>query len=118
MRRLRRTAEEEATDKIAAGLILYPLAWIGEGWLIWKAAGQPGLLLFLALLAPSGWLALSWGDRLVRVERQARALSQLGGDPLLRQRLRAERHALVSELTALAARVPEAVRAGQTGHEP
>ena len=118
VRRLRRTAEEEATDKIAAGLILYPLSWIGEGWLIWEAAGQPGLLLFLALLVPSGFLALSWGERLVRVERQVRALSQLGGDPLLRQRLRAERHALVGELTVLAARVPEAVRVGQSGHEP
>src|SRR5205823_5748109 len=30
VRRLDRTDEEEATDKIAAGLVLYPLAWTAE----------------------------------------------------------------------------------------
>src|SRR5262249_47264375 len=64
VRRLRRTAEEEATDKIAAGLLLYPLCWLAEGWLVRAVAGRPGLLLFLALLVPSGLFALSWGERL------------------------------------------------------
>jgi glycerol-3-phosphate O-acyltransferase / dihydroxyacetone phosphate acyltransferase len=116
VRRLRRTAEEEATDKIAAGLLLYPLCWLAEGWLVRAVGNRLGLLLFLALLVPSGLFALSWGERLARVERQARALSQLVGDPFQRRRLRLERRKLVDELTALAAMVPDAVRVGADDH--
>src|SRR5439155_4547215 len=31
---MRRTEEEEATDKMAAGLVLYPLCWALEAWLV------------------------------------------------------------------------------------
>src|SRR5262249_9526378 len=48
---MRRTEDEEATDKMAAGLVLYPLCWAAEAWLVERVAGAAGLAVFLLLLA-------------------------------------------------------------------
>ena len=103
VRWLGRTIEEEATDKMAAGLVFYPLCWLVEGWFCGRLWGAWGLGAFLILLAPSGLLALAWRERLERVGRQARAFGRFLADARLRDDLRAERHALVTELTRLAA---------------
>src|SRR5207249_11778153 len=60
---LGRTAEEEATDKMAAGLVLYPMCWALEGWLVWRLAGLALFLTFLLAVIPSGVLALAWRER-------------------------------------------------------
>lgn len=107
VRWLGRTIEEEATDKIAAGLVFYPLCWILEAWLCWRLGGGWGVGVFLVLLIPSGLLALAWRERLERVGLQARAFGRFLADRRLREDLRAERRALVTELTRLAALVRE-----------
>jgi len=96
------TDEEEATDKIAAGLLLYPLAWIAEGWAAWALGGPLALLLFLLALPITGFLALAFSERLERVGREARAFLVALGHRGRRERLRREREALVRELEALA----------------
>ncbi len=106
---LGRSAEEEATDKMAVGLVIYPLLWGVEGWLIWRVAGRGALLVFLLLLVPSGLLALAWRERLGRVVRQARAFLSFLADRALHRRLLEERRALVAELHELADRVPPEV---------
>src|SRR5215813_6645811 len=68
-KRLGRTAEEEATDKMAVGLVIYPLLWVIEGWLVRSLAGRGALVLFLLLIVPSGLLALAWRERFGRVVR-------------------------------------------------
>jgi 1-acyl-sn-glycerol-3-phosphate acyltransferase len=103
------TDEEEATDKIAAGLVLYPLAWCLEGWLAWRYGGGVALAVFIALLVPAGFVALSWRERLARVEREIRGRARLVRDPGLLARLRVEREALLRELKDLA------VEAGKQG---
>lgn len=110
------TEEEEATDKIAAGAVLYPLCWIAEGWLVWRLAGGAALAVFALLLVPSGLLALAWWERLDRVGRQARAFLRFLGERDLHQSLMRERRALVEEVRALAARVPAAASASG-GHD-
>jgi 1-acyl-sn-glycerol-3-phosphate acyltransferase len=110
VRWLDRTAEEEATDKLAVGLVLYPALWAAEGWLVHRVAGGLGLAVFLVLLAPAGVLALAWRERLHRVGRQARAFLRFLADPQLHARLLAERRALVEELGRLAELVPPEVR--------
>ena len=100
------TAEEEATDKMAAGVVLYPLLWIAEGWLVWRLAGFRVLVVFGLLLVPSGLLALAWRERLGEVTRQARAFFRFLGDRDLHRSLMRERQALVEEVRGLAARVP------------
>jgi glycerol-3-phosphate O-acyltransferase/dihydroxyacetone phosphate acyltransferase len=99
---MHRTEEEEATDKMAAGLVLYPLSWAFEGWLVERAAGVPMLVVFLLLLAPSGLVALAWRERLARVARQARAFAGFVADRRLHADLITERRALVNEAMALA----------------
>jgi hypothetical protein len=109
VKRLGRTREEEATDKMAVGFVIYPLLWCIEAWLVRRLAGRVGLLLFVSLIAPSGLLALAWHERLGRVMRQARAFFWFLADRDLHQRLLAERRALVAELRGLGDRVPPAV---------
>jgi len=109
VRRLGRTAEEEATDKMAVGLVIYPLLWAIEGWAIWRLAGRGALVLFLLLIVPSGLLALVWRERLGRFIRQARAFFWFLADRDLHRRLLDERRALVGELRELADRVPPEV---------
>jgi hypothetical protein len=94
--------EEEATDKIAGGLVFFPVAWALEAWLVERLAGIGMLAVFLALLVPSGLVALAWRERLERVTRQARAFGRFLFDRRLHADLVAERSALVNEAGALA----------------
>jgi len=107
---LRQTAEEEATDKMAAGVVLYPLLWAVEAWLLGAVAGRAVAVLFLLLLVPSGLLALAWQERLGAVARQARAFVNFLIDRDLHRRLLEERRALVADLRALAEMVPPEAR--------
>jgi 1-acyl-sn-glycerol-3-phosphate acyltransferase len=106
VKRLARTSEEEATDKMAVGLVIYPMLWIAEGWLVWRLSGRGALGVFALLIVPSGLLALVWRERLGRVARQARAFLSFLTDRGLHRRLLDERRALVAELRELADRVP------------
>ena len=106
VKRLGRTEEEEATYKMAVGVVIYPVLWALEGWLIWRSAGRGTLIVFLLLIVPSGLLALLWRERLGRFIRQARAFVWFLADRDLHRRLLDERRALVAELSELADRVP------------
>jgi hypothetical protein len=96
------TGEEVATNKIAGGLIFYPLFWLLEGWLLWHYWGGAALLAFIVLLVPAGFVALSWRERLARVEAGIRGYLRLRREPGMLERLRAERDALLKELQDLA----------------
>lgn len=109
VKRLGRTAEEEATDKMAVGLVIYPLLWVIEVWLVRSLAGRGALLLFVVLIVPSGLSALMWRERLGRFVRQARAFVWFVTDRGLHRGLLDERRALVAELRDLADRVPAEV---------
>jgi hypothetical protein len=110
-RRLGTTSEEEATDKIAVGVVIHPLLWALEAWLAWRLAGRGVLLLFILLIVPSGLAALLWRERLGRFVRQARAFVWFLTDRGLHRRLLDERGALVADLVELADRVPPEVLA-------
>ena len=101
------TDEEEATDKIAAGLVLYPLAWAAEGWAAFALGGKVALVVFLAALLPTGFFALSWHERLENVAEEARAFVRFLGDRDLPRRLRQRRQALAAELAELVRLAPE-----------
>lgn len=106
------TPDVEATYKIFGGLLFYPLSWIAEGWVAWRAGGTVGLALLLALLLPSGFLALAWRERLARAANEARALWRFLRHPGLRRHLAERREELARELDALAREVPPEVLAG------
>ena len=112
VRLLRPQADVEATYKLAAGLVLFPLAWLAEGWLLWRGEGGWLLALFLGLLAPGGFFALAWSERLGRLSRETRALLRLLLDRDLAHHLAGRRRAILEDMDAALARVPEAVLAG------
>ena len=107
VRLLDRTAEEEATDKIAAGLLLYPLAWAVEAFLVLRFGGGWALAAFLVALFPLGFFALGWRERLLRLERELSAFFRFLRDRELPRRLGERRQVLAAELRALARAVPE-----------
>jgi 1-acyl-sn-glycerol-3-phosphate acyltransferase len=107
VRRLHATDEEEATDKIAIGLLLFPLAWALEAWGTVHWRGPWAAVAFLALLFPTAFAALEWDARLRRLARDLRAFAACRRDPGLPARLLARRQGLAAELRELARRVPE-----------
>src|SRR5262249_19735129 len=94
VRALHATDEEEATGKIAAGLLVCPVAWAVGAWAASRLGGQGGLLLFAVALVPCGFFALAWRERLDRLRREARGFFASRGDPGLRERLQRERERL------------------------
>ncbi len=110
--------DAEATFKLAAALILYPAVWIAEGWTAWRLGGGWLLAVFVVALLPTGFFALTWAERLGRVIREARGLFRFLVDRDLHRHLRSRRRALMEELTALLALVPESVLAGRAEERP
>jgi 1-acyl-sn-glycerol-3-phosphate acyltransferase len=112
-RLLRPGPDVEATYKLAAGLVFYPLAWLLEGWLAWRTGGGVLLALFVVLLGPGGFFALAWAERLRRLYREGRALLRLVVDRDLGRLLGMRRRVILAELDAAVARVPLPVLAGR-----
>jgi 1-acyl-sn-glycerol-3-phosphate acyltransferase len=104
--------DTEATYKLAGGLVIYPLAWLGEGWAIARVAGGATAIAFAAALLPAGFFALAWRQRLESVTGEARALLHFLARRGFHARLAGRRRALARQLERLATRVPEAVLAG------
>jgi glycerol-3-phosphate O-acyltransferase / dihydroxyacetone phosphate acyltransferase len=112
-RLLRPSGDVEATYKLAAGVVLYPLAWIAEAWLLWRVGGGGLLALFIVLLVPGGFFALSWSERLGRLYRETRALLRLLLDRDLARHLAERRREILAEMDAAVVRVPEPVLDGR-----
>ena len=108
VRLLPHTDEEEATDKIAAGLVLFPLAWFAEAYAVFAVGGGLALVIFLAALLPTGFFALAWRERLEHVNQEARAFARFLRDRDFPHRLRQQRQALAKELIELVRLAPEA----------
>ena len=102
----------EATYKVAAGLFLYPLAWLAEAWALWRLGGGPLLALFVLLLLPSGFFALGWSARLGRVARDTRAWLAFLRDRDLHRHLALRRREIMGELAALVDLVPASALSG------
>jgi len=102
----------EATFKIFGGLLFYPLSWIAEGFVAWRAGGVTALAAFVLLLLPSGFFALAWRERLARAASEARALWRYLRHPDLRRHLAERREELAQELDALSALVPPEILSG------
>jgi hypothetical protein len=94
-------------------VVLYPLAWIAEAWLLWRWGGGGLLALFVLLLAPGGFFALAWSERLRRVSRETRALLRLLLDRDLARHLAERRREILAEMDAAVAQVPEPVLDGR-----
>jgi 1-acyl-sn-glycerol-3-phosphate acyltransferase len=113
VRALRPEADSEATYKVAAGLVLYPLCWLAETWLARRIGGGWLVAGFLACLVPAGLLALTWRARLARVGADARGFARFLLARDLYHDLLVRRRALQAEMRALAALVPDDTLTGE-----
>jgi len=110
---LRPEPDVEATYKLVAGIVIYPLAWIALGSVLWRGVGGWPLALFVVLLIPGGFFALAWSERLRRLYRESRALLRLLVDRDLGRHLGERRRVILEEMDRAVARVPEPVLAGR-----
>jgi glycerol-3-phosphate O-acyltransferase/dihydroxyacetone phosphate acyltransferase len=115
---LRPGPDEEATYKMAAATVLYPLSWLAEGWLAWRLGGWWAVVAVVLALLPTGFLALGWRERLGRLGRETRGLLVFLFRRDLGRQLAAQRGGLVEEMTALARSMPADVLAGRAGPAP
>lgn len=106
VRRILRDDEEEATDKLAAGFVFFPILWILEGALAYQLGGPLWAGFFALAILPLGLLAIWWRERLEHVLREGRAFVREQRSPDLVRSLRERRQALVNELSELAKLVP------------
>jgi len=105
-------ADVESTYKVAVGLVVYPVCWLLEGWLIWRLGGGGVLAVFGLFLLPTGFFALSWTQRLDRVRRDTRGLLTVLMDRDLRSHLLERRRAIMAEFQELLRQVPGRVLDG------
>jgi 1-acyl-sn-glycerol-3-phosphate acyltransferase len=105
---LRPEPDGEATFKLAASVVLFPIAWAGEGWVAWWLGGGWLLAAFMAGLAPGGFVAIAWSERLGRARRDVQAWLRFLGDRDLQRHLAARRRAIMRELEDLVALAPPA----------
>ena len=71
-RLLRPEPDVEATYKLVAGVVIYPLAWIAEGWLLWRVGRRRGRSRSSSSCSsPGGFFALAWSERLRRLYRES-----------------------------------------------
>jgi 1-acyl-sn-glycerol-3-phosphate acyltransferase len=103
----------EATYKIAGGVVIFPLAWALETWLVARWCGPWAAAWLVLALVPTGLFALAWQARLQDLAREATGLLHFLARRGLRARLLERRRALAEELERLAARVPPPVLAGE-----
>ena len=113
VRLARPDADTEATYKLAGGIVIYPLAWVIEAWLVHRWGGRAWLVVFLLALLPCGFFALAWQARVRNVAREARGLLHFLARRGLHERLIERRRALADDIERLAARVPDAVLTGE-----
>jgi len=112
VRALNPEADVESTYKVAVGLVVYPLCWLLEGWVIWRLGGGALLAVFVLSLLPTGFFALSWTQRLDRVRRDTRGLLTVLMDRDLRSHFLERRRAIMAEFQELLRQVPGRVLDG------
>jgi hypothetical protein len=101
---LRLPADQTATYKVFGALLLFPLAWIAEGFLAGHYLGGWTGAAVALLAPPTGYLALLFHDRRAIFWHEARAYLFLRTRRRLAAELKERRDAVlrqVEELTAL-----------------
>jgi glycerol-3-phosphate O-acyltransferase / dihydroxyacetone phosphate acyltransferase len=102
VRRLTRDPDQIATYKVFGALILFPIAWIAEGWLLARWTG-PWIGAALALAAPfTSYGALLFHDQRTVFWHEARAYLLLRTRKRLAAELKASREEVLRQVEELA----------------
>jgi hypothetical protein len=103
VKRVNRNADQTATLKVFGALLLFPLAWIAEGWLLGHYFGGWIGTLAALLAAPTGYVALLFHDRRAIFWHEARAYLLLRTRRRLAAELKERREAVLRQVEELAA---------------
>jgi glycerol-3-phosphate O-acyltransferase / dihydroxyacetone phosphate acyltransferase len=104
-----------ATYKLAAALVLFPIAYAGWAILAWWLGGAPWLIATLVILPPLGLIAIHWRIRWERLAEDARLFLRLFRQPARIDRIAEDRRTLVAEFDDIWADVQQA---RETGWQP
>ncbi|HVS12283.1 MAG TPA: 1-acyl-sn-glycerol-3-phosphate acyltransferase [Thermoanaerobaculia bacterium] len=108
--RLARRADQYDTSKILLGLALFALWWGAQVAWVWRLAGWPWALGWLAALGPMAAVAWGFARSRRRIAEELRAFVVLRSRRDAREYLQARREELevaIAELARLAKRLPE-----------
>lgn len=92
-----------ATYKLAAALVLFPIAYAGWTLLAWWLGGRPWAVVTLVALPPIGLVATHWRIRWERLAEDARLFLRLFRQPHRLDRIADDRRALVAEFDEIEA---------------
>lgn len=101
-----------ATYKLAAALVLFPVAYAAWTLLAWWVGGTAWAVATLLLLPPLGLIAIHWRIRWERLAEDARLFLRLFRQPDRLRRIGDERRALVAEFDDIWAEVRQAKEEG------
>lgn len=101
-----------ATYKLAAALVLFPVAYAAWTLLAWYLGGTPWAIATLILLPPVGLIASHWKIRWERLAEDARLFGRLFRQPHRLDRIAEDRRALVAEFDDIWNDVRQAREAG------
>jgi 1-acyl-sn-glycerol-3-phosphate acyltransferase len=93
--------EELATNKVVLGTTLFLLFYAAQALLVYSVTGFTGAAFYLLSLPPCGFVALWWVGRLKAFGKHWRTFVTFLSRSGLRQRMRRDREALLSELESL-----------------
>ncbi|MBI4410780.1 MAG: hypothetical protein HY561_13810, partial [Gemmatimonadetes bacterium] len=94
--------EAVATYKLVTAVLATPLVYAFWLWVAWDFAGTPGVGVAAPVLPVLGLVALAWTGRWRRAQEDARLFLRVLLHPRQRDRLAAQRAALVAEFDAVA----------------
>ncbi|MFL6196250.1 MAG: lysophospholipid acyltransferase family protein [Thermoanaerobaculia bacterium] len=104
VKRATRQPDQIATYKVLGAFLLFPFAWIAEGWLAAHFLGSPWAGLAVTLAAPlTGYIALLFHDRRAIFWHEARAYLLLRTRRRLASELKDRREAVLRQIEELAA---------------
>ncbi|MFL6258357.1 MAG: lysophospholipid acyltransferase family protein [Thermoanaerobaculia bacterium] len=103
VKRVNRNEDQTATLKVFGALLLFPLAWIAEGWLLGHYFGGWIGTLAALLAGPTGYVALLFHDRRAIFWHEARAYLLLRTRRRLAAELKSRREAVLRQVEELAA---------------
>jgi 1-acyl-sn-glycerol-3-phosphate acyltransferase len=90
-----------ASTAVFTSAIVFPVLYLLQTALVWALVSFSAAAVYALLLAPTGYFALRYGERVARAWRRVRVAARMRGDAALRERLKRDTSAVAEELINL-----------------
>jgi 1-acyl-sn-glycerol-3-phosphate acyltransferase len=99
--RFRDEPNQISTYQLFPGIVIYPLSWLAESWIVGEWLGTLSAIAILALAPFAGWVTLRFRERRQLLWRETRAFVLLRGRRRFAAELRERRAAVAREVDRL-----------------